>query len=401
MGRITGFLAALAIVAASVALAMFLISLAPEPESRDLPPQIPFVLTGAAASSPGAIPVYGAGTVRPAQEVDIAPQVGGKVVWVDPAFQSGGRVGAGQVLFRIEEEDYRYRVQIAEADLAARRVAVLEAGEQAEIARSEYELFSQRQGDDALAAASPLTLREPQLEAARAALAREEARVAEARLALSRTQITAPFDGYVRDESLDAGQIVASGQMVGRLFAANVVEVVVSLPDSDAALIPGLWELRAGDDSTQVAASVIAAYGERNFAWSGYVDRAEVTVDLQTRTVDVVVRVPDPFTAGVAVSGAAAGGNPPLLVGEFVDVEIQGAALPNVYRIPRAALQPGNEVWVVNSGGTVGIVPVRIFQRADDEAYVTGSLQDGQLVITGGVQFAIEGMRVLTEARPL
>ena len=401
MGRITGFLAALAIVAASVALAMFLISLAPEPESRDLPPQIPFVLTGAAASSPGAIPVYGAGTVRPAQEVDIAPQVGGKVVWVDPAFQSGGRVGAGQVLFRIEEEDYRYRVQIAEADLAARRVAVLEAGEQAEIARSEYELFSQRQGDDALAAASPLTLREPQLEAARAALAREEARVAEARLALSRTQITAPFDGYVRDESLDAGQIVVSGQTVGRLFAANAVEVVVSLPDSDAALIPGLWELRAGDDSTQVAASVIAAYGERNFAWSGYVDRAEVTVDLQTRTVDVVVRVPDPFTAGVAVSGAAAGGNPPLLVGEFVDVEIQGAALPNVYRIPRAALQPGNEVWVVNSGGTVGIVPVRIFQRADDEAYVTGSLQDGQLVITGGVQFAIEGMRVLTEARPL
>lgn len=401
MGRITGFLAALAIVAASVVLAMFLISLAPEPESRDLPPQIPFVLTGSVISSTGSIPVYGAGTVRPGQEVDVAPQVGGKVIWVDSAFQSGGRVEAGQALFRIEDEDYQYRVQVAMADVAARQVALLEAEEQVEIARSEYELFSQRRGDDTLADPSPLTLRQPQLQAAQAALARDEARLAEARLALSRTTITATFDGYVRDESLDAGQIVAPGQMVGRLFAADAVEVVVSLPDSDAALIPGLWELRAGDDTQQVAATVIASYGEQGFTWSGYVDRAEVTVDLQTRTVDVVIRVPDPFATGLPVNGPAAGGNPPLLIGEYVDVEIEGVVMANIYRIPRAALQAGNEVWVVNGGGTVGIVPVRIFQRADDEAYVTGSLEAGQPVVTGGLQFAVEGMRVLTEAQPL
>ena len=78
MGRITGFIVAIVIVAASVALAMFLISLAPESESRELPPQIPFVLTGAVTSSPGAIPVFGAGTVRPAQEVNIASQVGAR-----------------------------------------------------------------------------------------------------------------------------------------------------------------------------------------------------------------------------------------------------------------------------------------------------------------------------------
>ena len=401
LGRIILFLPALVIIAASVALAMFLVSLAPEPESRELPPQIPFVLTGTVASSTDAIPVFGSGTVRPAREVNIAPQVGGRVESVDPAFLSGGRVEAGQTLFKIEEVDYRYRVEVAMADVAARQVALLEAREQAEIAAAEYESFSRRQTGDALAEPSPLTLRQPQLQAAEAALARDEARLAEARLALSRTVITAPFDGYVRAESVDAGQIVAPGQTVGTLFAADAAEILVALSDSDAALIPGLWELRAGDDSQQVVAHVTAEYGEQSFAWNGYVDRAEASVDSQTRTVDVVIRVPDPFAAGSPVNGPAVGGNPPLLVGEYVDVEIKGIVMANVYRIPRAALQAGNEVWVVNGGGAVGIVPVRIFQRADDEAYVTGSLQAGQPVITGGLQFAVEGMRVLTEAHPL
>ncbi len=401
MGRITGLLTAIVIVAASGGLAMLLISLAPTPESRELPPQIPFVLTGTVTSSPGAIPIFGSGTVRPAEEVNIAPQVGGKVASVDPAFVSGGRVEAGQTLFKIEQEDYEFQVTAATAAVRAGQVAMLQAAEHAGVAVAEFESFTSRLDGAAPADPNPLTLRQPQLRAAEAALMRDKAQLAAAELALSRTEIKAPFDGYVRAESVDAGQIVAPGQVVGSLFAADAAEIPVALPDSDAALIPGLWELRAGDDAQQVAARVTAEYGEQGFVWNGYVDRAEAAVDAQTRTVDVVVRVPNPFTAGAPVNGPAAGGNPPLLVGEYVDVEIEGVAMANMYRIPRAALQAGNEVWAVNGGGTVGIVPVRIFQRADDEAYVTGALQPGQPVITGGLQFAIDGMRVLTEAEPL
>ena len=44
----------------------------------------------------------------------------------------------------------------------------------------------------------------------------------------------------------------------------------------------------------------------------------------------MIVRVPDPFTAGVPVGAATAlDGVPPLLVGKFVDVEIQGLAPAN------------------------------------------------------------------------
>ncbi len=398
MSRISSFLVVVIIIGASVALASFLVSRAPEPERVESPPQIPYAQTDTVIAGFGAIPVYGAGTVRPGAEVDIAPQIGGRIVWVDAGFQSGGRIQAGQTVFRIEEADYLYRVQEAEANLAARRVALLEEQEQAAIARAEYERYSNRQGDTAVqAGVSPLTLREPQLEAARAELKRAEALLADARLALARTRVTAPFDGHVREESVDVGQIVGAGQTVGRFFASAAVEVVVPLSDTEAALIPGLWELKAGDGEQGVRALVVARYGEGKYAWKGYVDRGETSVDELTRTIDVVVRVPDPFSAGIPLGpSAVAGAGPPLLLGEFVEVEITGLAPEVYFRVPRAALQPGNEVWVVNPGGRVGIVPVQVLQRADDEVFVTGDLDRGQAVITGGIQYATEGMRVRT-----
>ena len=402
MRRLFSVLLAVGIVAGAVLLATLLISLAPEPEQRELPSPLPFVTTAAVTAGSGSIPVFGSGTVRPSAEIDIAPQVGGRVVWVDPALRSGGRIEAGQTMFRIEEADYVNRLREAEAALAERRVAMLEAEEEAAIARDEFERFTERRGGSGLdAEAGPLALHEPQLAAARAALERDEARVADANLALARTRVDAPFNGFVRDESVDVGQFVGPGQSLGRLFAADEVEVIVPLADANAALIPNLWALGAGDGQQAVAARVIAQYGAARYAWDGYVDRADASVDDETRTIDVIVRVPEPFSAGVPVGAdEAPNGGPPLLVGKFVDVEIRGLAPERYFRIRRAALQPGNVVWAVGAGGAVTIVPVRALQRGDDEVFVTGNLEDGQSVITGGIQFATDGMRVQTGAAP-
>ena len=402
MSRIISIVASVAIIVASVALAVFLISRAPEPVRTEKPPQIPFVQTGLIRAGSGPVPIFGSGTVWPSAEIDIVPQVGGKIVWVDPGFQSGGRVAAGQTIFRIEEVDFQYRVEEAEADVAASRVALLNEQELASIAREQYELYSDLQENEVSPSmTNPLTLMEPQLSSAQAAFDRDEAKLAEAKLALSRTRVTAPFDGLVKEESVDVGKIVAAGQPVGRIFATDAVEVIVPLSDSNAALIPGLWSLSAGNGNRAVASRVVARYGDGAYAWEGYVDRVKANLDSQTRTIEVIVRVPDPLNSGVPVDGTVPlVGNPPLLVGKYVEVEIEGLALEEYYRTPRAALQSGNEVWVVNDGGVVDIVPVRVLQRSADELYVTGALGNGQAVITGGIQFATEGMRVLTEVDP-
>ncbi len=397
MGRLLGYLIAVAILAGAAGLAVYLVSLAPEPERQAPPPQVPYVQTGQAVSATGAVPIQGAGTVRPSTEIDIAPLVGGSVAWLSPAFQSGGRIKAGQPVLRIDPVDYRNRVREAEADLEARTADILALREEAEFAREEFEQFSRLQGSTGSVTdlLGPLALREPQLKAAEAELRRSQARLDDAQLALSRTELLAPFDGYVLSESVDKGQFVNAGQAVGRVYAADAVEVAVPLTDADAALIPGLWALRAGDSERRVGARVFAEYGDTRFAWSGYVDRAEASVDQQTRTINAIVRVPDPFSAGTLVSGSRRRDDPPLLVGRFVDVEIRGAAPSTYFRLPRAALQPDHEVWTVHDN-KVSIVKVQILQRSNDEVLVVGELEDGQVVITGGIQFATEGMVVQT-----
>ncbi len=405
MRRRTGWLIAGIILIGSGGLAAFLVSLRPEPERTPPPSQVPFVVTAQVEAGEGAIPVFGAGTVRPRAEIDIAAEVSGKVVWVDPALQSGGRVQQGQVLFRIDDVDYRSGVEKSRANVALQRVELLKVREEAEVARTQYEHFKKRQADSGTSSeASPLALWQPQLQAAEASLARDSATLAEAELHLSRTAVTAPFAGVVRTESVDLGQFVAAGQGVARLYASDAVEVVVPLSDGDAALIPGLWDLRAGDGNRQVGARVVADYGDRRYAWDGYVDRVEGALDEQTRTLDVIVRVPGPFRSGTPeADGPEDGdadsndGGPPLLVGKFVDVELEGVAPDTYFKVRRPALRPGNEVWAVRDE-EVTIVPVTVLQRIDDEVYVTGALEPGQAVVVGAIQVATEGMAVRTEA---
>ena len=414
MSRLTGFLVGGAILVGATGLAVFMVSQRPEPERVPPPSQVPFVITAPAQAGEGAIPVFGAGTVRPRAEVDIAAEVSGKVVWVNPVFQSGGRVRQGQVLFRIDDVDYRREVEKARANVKLQRVEVLKVEEEAQVARKQYEQFKERQAESGEASeASPLALWQPQLEAAEAALARDAAVLAETALNLGRTAVKAPFSGVVRTESVDVGQFVAAGRGVARLYASDAVEVVVPLSDREAALIPGLWDLRAGDGNREVVARVVADYGGRRYAWDGYVDRVEGALDEQTRTLDVILRVPEPYGSGVAEAGDGGGedadgdsedsdadpraGGPPLLVGKFVDVELEGIAPDDYFRIRRPALRPGNEVWVVRDE-KVTIVPVTVLQRADDEVYVTGALQPGDAAIVGGLQVATEGMAVRSGA---
>ncbi len=385
------------IIIGAIVVARVMIMLRSEPPRRPPEPESPIVSVGTVVAGSGPILVFGSGTVRPRWEIDVAPEVGGKIVAVSPNLQSGGHVSAGEVLVRIDPAEYENRVQQAEADVATQRVALLQAEEEANIARAEYEQFRARESRRGNAAAppSPLVLREPQLQAARAALARAGAQLRDAELALSRTEVTSPFDGRVRSEVADVGRIVAPGQSLGQIYASDAVEVVVPLSDDDAVLIPNLWSLQAGDDDRSIPATVTIEYGARRFFWEGYVDRAETALDEQSRTIAVVVRVPDPFGAGQAVEvDSETGAAPPLLVGQFAQVAIDGLELAEYFILPRRALRLGDEVWAITADGRVQIVAVDVLQETDEQLYVIGDFTDGQLVIVAGTTVATNGMEV-------
>ena len=396
MSRRLSFLVAGIIVVGCVVIAAILIAQSPETARQAVPSRAPFVTTDSVMGGEGPIPIYGGGTVRPYAEVNVTAEISGRIVWVNPTFQSGGLVSSGEILFRIDDADYLGRVDRARANVVAQEVELMRVTAESSIAKTQFENWK---NEGNTGQPSPLALWEPQITAAQAALNRDQAELAEAELHLSRVVIYSPFTAAVLSESVTVGQFVAAGQSVGRLYSIDTVEVVVPLPDESAALIPGLWGLRPNTQNRRVSTRVIAKYGEQHYSWAGYVDRAEAALKKQTRTIEVVIRVPNPFTAGLALNTenfTQSNSTPPLLIGKFVNVEIDGMIPDQYFRVRRSALKPDSEVWVVRND-VLNRVPVQVLQRSEDEVFLTGPLEKGQQVVVSGIQAAIDGMAVRTQ----
>ncbi|MYG19687.1 MAG: efflux RND transporter periplasmic adaptor subunit [Gemmatimonadales bacterium] len=359
-----------------------------EPAEVEPPRVIPTVSTVPARVTQGAIKVRGGGTVRPSAEVTIAPQVGGRVVWTSPALVSGGRFLENEPLLRVDPADYENAVEAAEAAGAECELSLLEAEENSRLAVDEWRRLAERENLDPTPP-NALVTRQPQLDAAAAALRSARARLEDARLALERTWIRAPFNGIVREETVDLGQFVAAGQAIGRLYATDAVEIVVPLSDNEAALIERLWSARAGDAATRIPVDIVSEYGGVEYAWSGYVDRAEAALDEQTRTVDVVVTVPEPFTPPEDDPR-----RPPLLLGSYATVDIEGTSFEEYAVVPAAAVRDGNILWTVADDTLLVMTPVEPIQEVDDQAVVLGPIPDGTPVIVSMLLFVTEGMTV-------
>ncbi len=387
--RLGSFARVALILGSGLAVFAILMLLRKEPESQDPPRRTPIVVTEPAELRSGHLTIVGNGTVRPMSEITISPQVAGRVSWVSPSFVTGGRFKKGDLLLRIESADYENAVQAAEADVAQREVERLTWEEQRDLAIEEYERFRQREGITAPIDSSEvggLVFRDPQLRAAEASLRRAEAGLEDARLALSRTRITAPFDGIVRTKNADVGQYVTPGQSIGSLYDTDEVEIVVPLTDGEAALIEGLWSA-GSDGEAAIPATIRATFGGVEHIWEGYVDRAEGALNPNTRTVDVVVRVADPFSHDGT-------GRPPLLLGTYATVEIQGREVDEYVLLPRMALRDGSEVYVVEQDSLLSIRPVRVLQEVTGSVMVQGQIETGEPVVVSAMDIVTDGMVV-------
>jgi multidrug efflux pump subunit AcrA (membrane-fusion protein) len=401
-----------------------MVSLRPEPEEEERLALAPLVETLPLTVQSGALGILASGTVQPREEVSVGAQVSGRIIYVNPSFQEGAVVADGAPLFRIDPADFRNRVRSAEADVAAQNVGVLQAEEEVAIAEDELRQFeafagtgsaseAMIDGNDYAArirppeslanGASPalarladtapnrLATREPQLQSARAALDRAAANLADAQLALSRTTVRSPFRGLVRSETAALGTLVQPGQTLGTILATDAYEVRVSLTEREAALIPGLL----GSRGARPPATVSFDFGGRTWEWDAYVDRADSVLDAETRTIDVFIRVPDPLTSARPASGSAGDASaPPLLVGSFVNVTMNGQSPEPYISVPVAALRPGNEIWLAQDG-QLRIIEARVIQRTDRVARLALPADaDGARLITSALRAPVDGMAV-------
>ena len=83
----------------------------------------------------------------------------------------------------------------------------------------------------------------------------------------------------------------------------------------------------------------------------------------------------------------------PILLGEYVRLEIEGTRLENVIRLPRAALRENDTVWTVRNA-TLAIRPATVAWRDTDTVLISGGLESGDTVVTSELASPIDGMPV-------
>lgn len=354
-----------------------------QPEPIPVVAQPPLVRVIPAEKATLTLTVHAEGTVAPRTESQLVPEISGRVTKVSPSLAAGGFFDEGDVLLEIDSRDYMLAIVRARAAIDQAKLRLLTEQQQSDIARKEWEALGEGEP-------SPLLFREPQISEVRSSLAAAEATLEQAEYDLERTVLRAPFAGRVRSKQVDVGQFVQRGMPLATLYAVDVAEVRLPIPNSELEYCRLPLAYRDGGPSENgPAVKLTARFAGRDYTWQGRIVRTEAEIDPRTRMVMAIARVNDPY----ARTGDA--GRPPLAVGMFVKAEIQGIRVRGVVRAPRSALRDDDTVFVVDSGGRLQFRTVDILRREREAVLIRDGLEEGERICVSPLEAAVEGMAVL------
>ena len=324
--------------------------------------------------------VFGTGTVRPRNYVELVPQVSGRVVSVYEELRRGGRFDAGKELFRIDSTDFDLDVERFRAQLASARTDVETRVAEGRVAREEWRDVYEEKPITSLAA------KEPQIERARSSVTSAESDLKRAELNVSRTRFTLPFSGTVVESVVEVGQYVMSGQNVGRVYSNDSLEVSVALSDADLKWLLPLEGVGGARGSSNVIEVVVrSTFAGRTSVWEGDVAGLESELDERSRMARVVVRIRE-RKSGDMGTGAV------LLPGMFVEIEFLCGVIRAVERLPESALQSLGRIWRVVDDRLSVIEPELLL--FDEGMIVVRAAEEEAPVVIDSVNGLSEGMMV-------
>jgi RND family efflux transporter MFP subunit len=319
------------------------------------------------------------GLVQPAREVTLQPQVSGRVMAISDELIPGGLKNAGDMLIIIERVDYEIAVRKAESDLAtAESEYALEMGQQA-VARNDFALL----GDENISPEErALIMRDPQLGSAKAQLDRAKAALDQAKLNLERTTVTAPFNAVIRERHVHVGAQVNPATPLVTLTDADAYWIIAPVPVSQLRWLS--IPQRPGETGSAVRVHI-----HQNQIREGRVLRRFTNLEEGGRMAQVLIEVDDPLARRPEHHGQS-----PLLIGDFVRVEITGITLPDVMPLDRRWLRGQDRVWVINEHDELDIRPVEILFRGEHDILVGRGIDEGDRIVTTDLSAPVAGMKI-------
>ncbi len=412
--RLTIGLGALGIVGVGAAACAGLIYTKPLPNKRSTAERIHEVDVAAVDAQVARAPVVGHGTVRPKHQVNIVPQVSGRLTQVHPDLAQGKIIPKGELLFEIDPTVYEARVRQAEAEVRGLEAALGRHDDEltnleARIANAEamlaidaedhrtlkqlYEVEkvgTQRDVDLAYqkylrqkGAVVELTSQRaviPHVRAeTQAQLDAARARLVLAQHDLDSTKIRCPFEARVESVQAYKAQVVTAHFTIATLTDMEAFEIAVGIDPRELRWLADSIQpeaLNGAEDSDGPTVNVKWSLQGQELNWTGRVSRFE-RVDEATRTARMVVEVRQVDMA--ATVGPGGGESRPMLsIGMYCKTELPAKPLEDALLVPRHAIYENRWVYVFEpdpaaTDGAVG----RLARR---EVPILRTVQDSVLV---------------------
>ncbi|MGR3513582.1 MAG: efflux RND transporter periplasmic adaptor subunit [Paracoccaceae bacterium] len=311
------------------------------------------------------LPIRGEGFVEPFRTVAVSAPTGGRIVSLHPAITTRGSFTEGEVLVEIDASAERAQIEQSRASIAATEARLDLVTTQLERAQSlrERNAVAQSTVDDLLG----------QRDEVFANLQGQRAQLSSAEIALENKIVRAPFDGAVQTKEAEIGNVVAGGSPIAQIYTKGQMEVSIAIRESDAVLIPGLFN---GDAAP---AQVFIDFAGETKRWNAEIVRIDPALDPQTRTLTTTVALGERLDSETEFAAGA----PPALINAFAKVVIEGLVPTDTYAIPSTAVRSGDRVWLVRED-RLAFHPVERVHVDGETTYVriTDLQTDDRLVLT-------------------
>ena len=307
------------------------------------------------------------GIVKAEREIDLAFRVGGPLIEYD--LNIGKQVQKGEILARIDPRDFEVRIEKLSAELKAAEVRLADAEKDFKRQRNLLE--------ESAASQSQYDKTQMLVKTTRAGIESLKADLSAAKNALGDTRLIAPFDGVVNRKFVENHENIESGVPVVSLLDISKIEVFTSIPDDIVIRESDFMDIYA----------ILDAYPGRKISASLKEIGRQTDNANQSYPLTVILDTPEALTItpGMAATVHIVLGTP--------DKKIDGVYLP-----ASAVFSDGKGdscVWRVKLGSPdIEKVRVKAGELKDDEIHVISDLRTGDLVVSAGARFLVEGQKI-------
>lgn len=326
----------------------------------------------------------GYGELKPIKQVDIAPEVAGRIVEIHPRLKAGEIIPEGELLFKINQESYQ-----ADYAINKERVAILE--KDLVLAHKELSRVRDLYSKNKVGTAAGVELTEKTVNNAADRLALARLAMTRAKISYDNSTLFAPFSSRIVSAGIEEGQYVSPGKTVLTIADDSWLEVEVPLYSRDAVD----WLVFSQEDISrnnwfgmrdQLPCRVKWTESE-DAVFDGLLHRVS-SYNAETRNVNIIIRVGRDANLQNRIQYGV-----PLVAGMFVSVEVPGRVMENVAPVPRIAVSFENSVYVVRDN-RLYTVEVDVVRVQGDYAYIAQGLNEGDQVITTRLVTPLEGSKV-------